>query len=104
MFLVTVSDCRRPLAVVMVESGAMSWLLRTLPEDRQAPASEGRTASPMGVYGFEYATALFMNLCLSPRGRQECARQPGLTMDVIVNLYERNLPGTRFDSGGGGSS
>ncbi|OQR66996.1 lisH domain-containing protein ARMC9-like, partial [Tropilaelaps mercedesae] len=86
---------RRVLAVIMVDSGAMSWLLRTLPDDQGGIggfcSSEGRRTA-LGAYGFEYATALFMNLCLSPRGRLECTKQPNVTLDVIMNLYNRNLP------------
>lgn len=70
----------------MVDGGATGWLLKTLPLGCNAEGS-------LNSYSFEYATALFMNLCLCPRGRQACSAQAQLTIEVIVQLYDRNVPG-----------
>ncbi|XP_022663398.1 lisH domain-containing protein ARMC9-like [Varroa destructor] len=83
---------RRPLVIIMVDSGTMGWLLRTLPEGQSCDVNSEVRGKGLGPYGFEYAAALFMNLCLSPHGRQECAKQPDVTLDVIMDLYDRNLP------------
>ena len=81
-----VFSTRRTLAVIMVDGGTIGWLLKTLPLGNNAEES-------LDSYAFEYATALFMNLCLCPRGRKACSEDAQLTFEVIVQLYDRNVPG-----------
>ncbi|XP_003738739.1 lisH domain-containing protein ARMC9 [Galendromus occidentalis] len=76
---------RRTLAVIMVDGGTIGWLLKTLPLGCDAEGS-------LNPYAFEFATALFMNLCLCPRGRKACSSEAQLTLDVIEQLYDRNVP------------
>lgn len=64
----------------MIDLGTVEWLVRYLEHSED-----------LSVYGLEYSTALFMNLCLHKSGKEKCLPIVSNVLEVLRSLLALNL-------------
>ncbi len=72
---------------MMIDRGVLEWLVTYL-RDTQQQQQQQQHQQPFypSSYGLEYATALFMNLCLHRSGKDRCLPQAAAVLDLFCSL------------------
>ena len=78
----------------MIEMGIVEWLVKYLDnfdqklrqEEQAAAKQEEQMRQLSSLYGLEYSTALFMNLCLHKSGKQKCFPMAKLVLEMLTHL------------------
>lgn len=73
----------------MIERGLLDWLIVYLSELDSSSSNQQHqsvTSDYQSSYGLEYATALFMNLCLHKSAKEKCLPKARVILQVLVRL------------------
>ena len=89
--------------------GIVEWLVKYLDnfdqklrqEEQAAAEQEEQMRQLSSLYGLEYSTALFMNLCLHKSGKQKCFPMAKLVLEMLTHLLtSKSKQVSRYNKGG----